>query len=251
MDAQWVDDATIAGDGGLPNGPSSTRHRARPLSTTDAPSGFYEYLPPGYGDGVARPLLVFWHGVGENGDGEGELSRVLAHGPPRIIDGDQWPSSRPFVVLSPQHPGEACPGADELEAFFAWALARYHVDPRRVYLTGLSCGAIGGWRYLARYLDDRIAAFVPIAGDGRPAWTEAGCDLGRVPIWAFHGDADTTVDPAGSIEPLTHLLDECPSPPRWEMHLTVYPGVGHDSWSQTYDLSAGHDIYTWLLGFTR
>jgi len=33
--------------------------------------------------------------------------------------------------------------------------------------------------------------------------------------------------------------------------LTVYPGVGHDSWTRTYDLSAGHDIYTWLLSFSQ
>jgi hypothetical protein len=32
--------------------------------------------------------------------------------------------------------------------------------------------------------------------------------------------------------------------------LTVYPGVDHDSWSATYDMSAGHDIYDWLLRFT-
>lgn len=39
----------------------------------------------------------------------------------------------------------------------------------------------------------------------------------------------------------------CPQPPREEAKLTIYPGVGHDSWTRTYDGSAGHDIYTWLL----
>jgi hypothetical protein len=39
----------------------------------------------------------------------------------------------------------------------------------------------------------------------------------------------------------------CPAPPRRDAILTVYPGVGHDSWSRTYDGSAGHDIYGWLL----
>ena len=38
-------------------------------------------------------------------------------------------------------------------------------------------------------------------------------------------------------------------PPPTDVRLTVYPGVGHDpdAWDPTYDLSAGHDIYTWLL----
>jgi hypothetical protein len=55
---------------------------------------------------------------------------------------------------------------------------------------------------------------------------------------------------AGSTDPIARLM-ACPSPPRKEMKLNVYPGVGHDSWSRTYDLSAGHDLYTWLLGFSR
>ncbi|MFV0543627.1 MAG: hypothetical protein ACK5L8_08080 [Marinicella pacifica] len=31
--------------------------------------------------------------------------------------------------------------------------------------------------------------------------------------------------------------------------MVIYPGVGHNSWRRTYDLSAGHDIYHWLLNF--
>ena len=38
--------------------------------------------------------------------------------------------------------------------------------------------------------------------------------------------------------------------PRREAELTVYAGIDHDSWTGTYDESAGHDIYEWLLGFT-
>jgi hypothetical protein len=32
---------------------------------------------------------------------------------------------------------------------------------------------------------------------------------------------------------------------------TIYPGVGHNSWDRTYDGSAGHDVFEWLLQFTR
>ena len=34
----------------------------------------------------------------------------------------------------------------------------------RVYLTGVSCGAIGVWDYIAVHGDELIAAAVPIAG---------------------------------------------------------------------------------------
>ena len=72
------------------------------------------------------------------------------------------------------------------------------------------------------------------------------CELGRIAIWGFHGDADERVSPNGTIIPTDNLMD-CPSPPRHDLQVTIYPGVGHDSWSRTYNLSAGHDIYSWLL----
>jgi hypothetical protein len=33
--------------------------------------------------------------------------------------------------------------------------------------------------------------------------------------------------------------------------MVIYPGVGHDSWSATYDGSGGHDIYAWMLAHRR
>ena len=95
----------------------------------------------------------------------------------------------------------------------------------------------------------QIAAAVPIAGDGRPALRSSGCALASVPIWAFHGDADDVVDPAGSIDTIAGLR-ACPAPPANELRLTVYPGVDHDSWDHAYSGSQGQDIYGWMLGFT-
>jgi predicted peptidase len=55
--------------------------------TTDAPLGYYEYLPPSYADSGASPLLVFLHGFGENGDGtERDLGLVPATGIPPSSD---------------------------------------------------------------------------------------------------------------------------------------------------------------------
>ncbi len=253
-----------APDGGFPRydagvipdaGPTSVRQTPRLLGSTDAGNGFYEYLPPGYGDGVARPLLVFWHGVGENGVGDAgieDLRQVLANGPPRLINQNRWSNGWPFVVLSPQHRGGGCPGSGEIRNFIAWSAEHYDLDPKRLYLTGLSCGAIGSWSYVGANLDSQIAAAVLICGDpGDPTnagsvWGRNQCNLGKVPIWAFHGDADPTVTIGNDRETMTRLI-ACPAPPRQDARFTVYPGVGHDSWSRTYDLSAGHDIYSWLL----
>lgn len=256
----------------------------RPAAASGGPLGYYEYLPPSYAGGEQSPLLVFLHGKDEFGDGsQAGLAKLLADGGsiPALISSDAWPADRPFVVLAPQHPG---PASDELYAacfegpmpgdcalpiqsenghpeanslchrparvhdFIAYALSHYDVDPHRVYLTGLSCGGYAAFEYAAEYGASQIAAMIPIAGEGRPAWDRVGCALGNVPIWAFHGEADDEISPAGSIEPLAKLA-ACPSADKHRR--TIYPAVGHNSWAQTYDLSAGNDVYTWLLGFTR
>ena len=92
--------------------------------------------------------------------------------------------------------GSPCFTPREVYDFIDYALDAYDVDPARVYLTGLSCGGYGTWEYLGEYGAAQVTAAVPIAGEGRPAWQTAGCDLADVPLWAFHGARDDIVDPA-------------------------------------------------------
>src|SRR5215210_763548 len=55
---------------GLTGGDSARYLTARPIGSTDSPMGFYEYLPPSYtAAGAKSPLLLFFHGYGETGDG--------------------------------------------------------------------------------------------------------------------------------------------------------------------------------------
>jgi hypothetical protein len=265
---------------------SRSHHTPRPLGTTDAAMGYYEYLPPSYhSSGAKSPLLVVTNGYGENGDGSAAaLDNLLGTGIPRYLNIGGWPTDRPFVVLSTQQvedpPGfdfSACdfPGAtwvgscamqqqhdqnhaqpapcttpDEIHDFITYSVSHYNVDPSRVYLTGLSCGAFGAWEYLATYGAAQVAAAVPISGDGRPAWASAGCGLGAVPIWSFHGALDDTVNPAGSIEPMTSLA-ACPGVTSDRARLTVYPDLFHEGWDQTYSGQFGDDIYSWMLGYTN
>lgn len=262
---------------------SSERHTPRPLGSTAASMGYYEYLPPSYGvAGAGSPLLIVANGYGENGDGSAEgLEALLFTGIPRFIDVGGWPLDRPFVVLSTQHveqppglpgacdevqwsgscimqlqhdlghpPESPCTTPDELRDFIGYATDGYDVDPDRVYVTGLSCGGFGVWEYLAEYGNDQVAAAVPIAGEGRPAWATAGCALGEVPIWAIHGEFDDVVNPAGSIDPITSL-NGCPGVTPDHAKLTIYPGLMHDGWDQAYSGSEGDDIYSWMLTYTR
>ena len=226
----------------------SDRHTPIPVGTDGAPQGYWEYLPPDFGEGEPPPLLVFLHGLGANGDGDADLDAVLETAIPGMIDADDWPADRPFVVLSPQHDGEQCVGAGEVQSFIAWAVEHYAIDASRVYLTGVSCGAFGGWRYLANVTETQIAAAVLIAGSGTSQFNEVGCDLARAPLWAFHGDNDGVVDVEGTITPISGLLNCVPTP---DVQMTIYEGVGHNSWRRTYDGSEGHDVFGWMLGYPR
>jgi predicted esterase len=242
----------IDANGGAPAGPASGRQTARPSGTMPGTiAGYYEYLPPHYGNGALYPLLVFRHGIGENGNGTTDLDKILVHGPPKLIKADKWPEDRKFVVLSVQHPGGDCPSSQEIDDFIGFATANYDIDPKRVYLTGLSCGAIGSWNYLGDHLTEDVAAAVLIAGDARGAYAKQMCNLGTVPIWAFHGDKDPTVLPEYDGKPIASLKT-CTSPAPVDLKYTVYPGVAHDSWTMTYDLSnPANDIYAWLMTHTK
>ena len=238
------------GTGGLDQG----KQTARPIGNPYAKNGYWEYLPKNYGNGFKRPLLVFWAGVGENGDGS--LNALnndgRRHGPPMLINKNQWPSDRPFVVLSPQHGTQTDrPSPDEVRDFFTFAASKYDVDPARFYLTGLSSGARGSYSYLGQYKGEQVAAAVLIAGDSSVAYNAGGCSVvNQVALWDLHGDADSEVPYGDDAAGMANFL-KCPQP-RKEVIFTTYPGVGHvDSWPRTYDLSAGHDIYAWMLSKTR
>jgi predicted peptidase len=66
----------------------------------------------------------------------------------------------------------------------------YPIDLDRVYVLGHSMGGFGSWTAIAE-APDRFAAAIPSAG-GLSPWYDVNA-IAHIPIWAFHGDADTTV----------------------------------------------------------
>ena len=68
----------------------------------NAERDYFVYLPRGFGQQKAWPVIMFLHGTGERGDGKAELDYVLTHGP--IFEA--WAQKRdlPFVIISPQLP---------------------------------------------------------------------------------------------------------------------------------------------------
>ncbi|WP_448334435.1 carboxylesterase family protein, partial [Bellilinea sp.] len=104
---------------------------------------------------------------------------------------------------------------------------------------GLSMGGFGTW-YLAARCPQRIAAIAPVCGGGLPWMADR---LKDVPVWAFHGSKDSVVHPRES-----RVMVQAVRQAGGKARLTIYQGVGHDSWTQTY---ANPKLYTWLLRHKR
>jgi len=199
--------------------------------------GYLLFLPRGYGTDPEEkwPLILFLHGMGERGD---DLELVKIHGIPKIVE--RQPDFA-FIVVSPQCPDETMWRDHHLalKALLDETVANYAVDVHRIYLTGLSMGGYGTWSLAATY-PELFAAIAPICGGGFPDFIR---ELKDVPVWAFHGAEDDVVKLEVG-QRMVDALRACGGSVRF----TVYPGVGHDSWTQTYDNPA---LYEWFLQHTR
>lgn len=196
------------------------------------------YLPRGYEEEKERrwPAILFLHGIGERGEGEPE--KLFTTGLPRYLKGRE---DFPFVVICPQCPPSTkwfreAPG---LLGLIDWAERTYRIDQNRLYLTGLSMGGYGAWM-LAATAPERFAAVAPICGGGLGSY---GDYLKELPIWAFHGDADSIVPVEESIR-MVEKINALGGAAK----LTVYPGVEHDSWTRTYE---NPELYQWFLAHQR
>ena len=101
----------------------------------------------------------------------------------------------------------------------------FNIDASRLYLTGLSQGGHGTWTIAAKH-PDLFAAIAPVCG-----WADEDVakKAAKLPIWTFHGDKDEAVD----IE-CSQNMEKWITAAGGTCKLTVYPGVGHNSWDNAY-----------------
>jgi predicted peptidase len=192
------------------------------------------YVPKDYGKEDKKwPTIVFLHGMGERGD---DLNRVKEHGPPKILEGrDDFE----FIVISPQCPRDRYWRTEDLSKFLSGMEEEHAIDKDRIYLTGLSMGGFGTWKWAGEE-PERFAAIAPICGGGEPITARR---LREVPIWVFHGAKDRTV-PLERSQQMVDAIKERGGEPKF----TIYPEAGHDSWTETYE---NPELYSWFLSHSR
>src|SRR5512147_511455 len=213
---------------------------------------YYLHVPPAL-PAAPAPLVLVFHGGGGNGPGTERLTRFtpLADREGFLVAfpeglGKNWNDGREFTS-SRAHRDHV----DDVGFVTALidAIGRTHaVDPRRVYATGISNGAIFS-HYLAAHLSARIAAIAPVVGgiaDTPEAWLRPEQPVSvlmlqgtRDPLVPYHGGAVAfgrgrildTEEAArrwaaldGGREPVREALPAGPDADHCGGLRTVYPG---------------------------
>jgi predicted peptidase len=200
--------------------------------------------PADYDPKQKYPLVIFLHGSGESGtDNEAQLKHGL-----KPLASAEMRKQYPCFLVAPQCPDrkrgwtgrkatkDHLAGVGPVVLKLISELEKdFSIDSKRIYLTGLSMGGSGTWDLLARE-PQLFAAGVPICGSGDPARAEK---LAKIPLWVFHGDKDKAVDVDKSRK-MVAAIKKAGGDPKY----TEYPGVGHDSWTQSYE---NPELYKWLF----
>ena len=193
-------------------------------------------LPAGFdAEGEQRPLIVFLHGSGQRGIDLELVERVSVA---QVYDAME---NFPFVTISPQ-----CPPylnwyirLDSVVILIEEAIQNYNIDPDRVYLTGVSMGGHGVWA-LAFEHPEKFAAIAPISGFGTfPDFS----NFIDIPVWAFHGEIDSTVSLALGQAPVNALREA-----GGNVEFTIVPDRGHDIADSVFNNAA---LYEWFLTHIR
>jgi predicted peptidase len=138
--------------------------------------------------------VVFLHGGGERG--LNNITQITANQGAVAFADPERQASDPSFVLAPQVPTPrtnnwTTPAIQAaLLELVDTVTASYPIDQARLYLTGLSMGAIGSFDLLPKH-PNKFAAALLIAGRGN---TEQMPLITGLPMWITHSVDDPTVD---------------------------------------------------------
>ena len=191
----------------------------------------YELWKPGrIVDGERYPLVLCLHGAGGSTAAPKSLLRI----------------GTPCFILAPEVSPKECSWAGRRTQGIPWALelvdaliAEHPIDVDRIYVTGQSMGGQGTWGALSAR-PDFFAAAIPVCGGWQGGDAER---FKHVPVWIFHGDADTVV-PVRYSQEMVAALEASGGAPKY----TELAGVGHNAWTPAY---ARGDLWAWLFSQRR
>jgi predicted esterase len=203
------------------------------------------FLPPKYDPGAKYPLVVFWHGTGE--DGMDNLAQLKDNGQFSFLTTSNLAKNPCFYLLPqvpsfPFSPAEAYGFLDCATNLLSQLETQFSIDSDRVYLTGLSMGGFFTWAMVARY-PELWAAAVPLSGGWYYNSFKDFARSLRVPIWNFHAADDDTVPVGMSDSAVSSLRGTGAS-----ILYTRYQNGGHPIWPTAYSTPP---LLDWLMAQRR
>jgi poly(3-hydroxybutyrate) depolymerase len=222
--------------------------------------GFLEYKPGNYAESSENhPLIIFLHGIGECGNGTTDLNKVRRVAIPKYIDdghkmsfyvNGKWET---FIVLSPQIPqSEGIWPTYYVKEMIKYAEENLRIDKERIFLTGLSLGGGGTWKYVSESLEnaEKLAAIATVCA---PQELRNPCNVAKanLPMWSFHAENDHLVSALVAKTAVRNVNNCSPGVPAIQ---TIWKDGGHTIWDRAYDL--GHryqspNVFEWFLGMRK
>lgn len=211
--------------------------------------------PENFSEQEKYPILFVLHGSGERGE---DNHSQLIHGGALFLREDVR-KQFPAIVVFPQCPsdsywanvrfttedgerkfnfqtkGQPTRSMRGLLGMLNNFLQKPFVDSKKVYVGGLSMGAMGTYELLRRKRKTFAAAFAICGGDHVANVQK----YKHVPLWIFHGEKDAVV-PVIFATTIANQLVVLEKPAK----LSLYPEASHNSWDSAF---AEPELLPWLF----
>lgn len=219
---------------------------------TSSNIAYLEYLPQGYNSNSnLYPVVISLHGIKERGTTSTDPATLKASvetvanvGLPKYVKkGAQYP----FILISPQLKTSygTWPASYVMEVV-NYVKKTLRIDPKRIYITGLSLGGFGTWTTLGAY-PEVFAGALPICAGGNALSKACNIASQNVPVWGFHGDKDGVVSYTVTTK-MVNAINACTPKPSPLAKATLFPGLGHIIWDKVYNETTA---LNWLLSFKK
>ncbi|MBI3595562.1 MAG: prolyl oligopeptidase family serine peptidase [Nitrospirae bacterium] len=187
--------------------------RGRSIRVGDDSMRYGLYVPPAYDPSRSYPLILCLHGAGFDGDAyldrwQPRLGEDYLLACPTMEEGEWWTRQGEALVL----------------AVLSDISRTYHVDPDRVFLTGMSNGGIGTYLIGLNH-PDRFAALIPMAGAFPTALFPLLDNAKNTPLYIIHGSKDQVM-PVQYSRDVAAYLKRNGYPVIYREHDRVHPMAG-------------------------
>jgi dienelactone hydrolase len=187
------------------------------------------YVPENYRPEIAYPLVICLHGAGFTGDAylerwQARLGENYILACPTLRYADWWTRTAEQLVL----------------ATIRVVTGMYHIDPDRIFLSGMSNGGIGAYLIGAHHAR-RFAAVIPMASGLDTVLMPFLENFQQTPLYIIHGKRDQVM-PVELSRSIVDTLSELNYSHVYREHDRIHPIAG----GHFFPREELGDLVTWL-----